>query len=128
MIPDYTPPEGWRVVNYRDLPYNAVYTDDDEAEVRRKSHSTGDGYIGPVLVRVDPPFNFTKWLYSLSPGDLPDCAYWRDIEPVAEHVQLRDPTADEWWNADSPVVSDWDPSADAVFEVADAAFEVREKT
>jgi hypothetical protein len=123
MIPDYTPPEGWRVVNYRDLPYNAVYTDDDEAEVRRKSHSTGDGYIGPVLVRVDPPFDFVDWatpskaiVCGITGGRDWAIARWEHIEPVAEHIQVRNPFDGVW--------------VDAVDESmpADAVFEVREKT
>jgi hypothetical protein len=129
MIPDYTPPEGWRVVNYRDLPYNAVYTDDDEAEVRRKSHSTGDGYIGQVLVRVDPPFDFVDWathkaiVCGITGGRDWAIARWDRNEPVAEHVQVRIPTTGIWIGA-----SDYTTSTSTHRPPADAVFEVREKT
>jgi hypothetical protein len=119
MIPDYTPPEGWRVVRYGDLPTGHPFMHPEDVETHPKLGTLSPDRL--VLVRVDPPFDFDTWTrnHALAGVEGAYLAFWSDIEPVAEHVQVRNPYTGTWdWN-----VPDGFPDTPA-----DAVFEVREKT
>jgi hypothetical protein len=128
MIPDYTPPEGWRVVRYGDLPINHLYKLAEDAEPHPKLGTLAPDR--PVLVRVDPPFDFNHWSNK-------NCTFigvgaqrastWDRIEPVAEHVQIRDPWSGDWYGAADAAERAWSEAA-AGDSPAAAVFVVREKT
>jgi hypothetical protein len=122
MIPDYTPPEGWRLVSYRDLPDDTEYIYHSHCESMTKLDNVGHGPARPVLVRVGPPFDFMPWANAIA--HLYDGKWvcrWDRIEPVAEHVELRDPFTGRWF---PPRVSKHESNR----TIADVVFEVREKT
>lgn len=113
-IPDYTPPEGWRVVKHADVPVGVEYREHGNRDGILRSHCIGEDR--PVLVRVDPPFDFGMWIgdvYFRNGVDGQWVCRWDRIEPVAEHVELRQHNG-EWRPASS-----WGERvpADAVFEV-----------